>query len=284
MWSCDETSCPSTAFATIMGHIHTFDGVHYGLSGHECEYVFFRQKQKTEPFVSIDVAPCGADTTTSCIKGFSFVFKLKSKIFSIIGDMNKLTVNDVETQFYSFMTLSIRQISQTVYQIVETKSGIEILWDQQAGLFVTLSEEHQRKITGLGGNYDGAAKDEFTSSIGIPETLPCIFANTYKMRPNCKDVRPAQVKDPCSVNSIRLQDAEKYCTKLATLDSFKKCHGHISPDEFIHACQHDFCSCLSSSDTQTCYCSAMSAYEVRDSLFFLIFFLCFTWNFFQFLF
>ena len=43
---------------------------------------------------------------------------------------------------------------------------------------------------------------------------------------------------------------------------FQVCHDFVDPHSFIQFCKHDYCGCITTHGDDSCYCSAMAAYEV----------------------
>ena len=40
------------------------------------------------------------------------------------------------------------------------------------------------------------------------------------------------------------------------------CHDFVDPHSFVQFCKHDYCGCITTHGDDSCYCSAMAAYEV----------------------
>ena len=68
--------------------------------------------------------------------------------------------------------------------------------------------------------------------------------------------------DPCTLYPERIIDSENHCSLLLDLEVFQVCHDFVDPHSFIQFCKHDYCGCITTHGDDSCYCSAMAAYEV----------------------
>ena len=74
------------------------------------------------------------------------------------------------------------------------------------------------------GNYDGSAKNDFSTRSQEVVVDALEFGNSWKESPSCPDTTPA--KNPCSAYSHRQAWAVKHCS-IITSQVFKACHPKV---------------------------------------------------------
>ncbi|XP_068963372.1 mucin-5AC-like, partial [Petaurus breviceps papuanus] len=253
MWQCTNEPCLASCAVYGDGHYITFDGQRYSFSG-ACEYTLAQDhcgknsSAKGTFRVITENIPCGT-TGTTCSKAI--------KIF--LGSYElKLSEGKVEVMEKKGAKgeppYSIRQMG--IYLIVDTNSGLVLLWDKKTSIFIQLSPDFKGKVCGLCGNYDGNSLNDFTTrSLSVVGDVQ-EFGNSWKISPSCPDAVPT--RDPCTANPYRKAWAQKQCSIINSA-VFAPCHRHVEPTKYYEACVSDACACDTGGDCE-CFCTAVAAY------------------------
>ncbi|RVE71721.1 hypothetical protein OJAV_G00054810 [Oryzias javanicus] len=250
-WDCTENKCPETCVIYGSGHYDTFDHLKYGFQGH-CGYVAMKNncgnKTGENRFgVITENVPCGS-TTATCSKNV----KVQLGRTEIILTKGNYKVEDLEVG--ALLKYRVRRVG--LYLVVESDIGLAVMWDRKTTIRILLEPQHSGEICGLCGNFDGDVKNDFTTQSQLVVTNPLEFANSWKVRSNCKDVE--ENVDPCESEPKRQHWAKMMCS-IITGTTFHQCHTKVDPQSFYDNCVKDSCACDAGGDCE-CFCSAVGAY------------------------
>ncbi|XP_031424512.1 mucin-5AC [Clupea harengus] len=255
-WSCKEEDCPATCSVEGGSHFFTFDGKAYTFHG-DCSYVLTKQCNGTDFTVLGDLVRCGLTETETCLKAVTLAVAGNTVIN--IQPNGKVFINRI----YSQLPLSTAGVkifeASTFFIIVQTSVGIqlEIQLSPTMQVYITASSELKQKTCGLCGNFNNIQADDFLTMSGITEGTASGFANTWKTRASCPDVK-SSLENPCSLSFDNEKYAQKWCSLLTDADGvFSPCHNEINPDIYKENCMYDSCNCEKSED---CMCAALSSY------------------------
>ncbi|XP_051948767.1 mucin-5AC-like [Xyrauchen texanus] len=256
-WSCKENDCPGTCSVEGGSHITTYDGRTYSFHG-DCTYVLTKQTSGNEFIVLGDLMKCGLTDTETCLKAVTLFLSEGNTVFSIQSD-GKVFVNRI----YSQLPLSTAGVMifkpTTFFIIVQTSFGLEleIQLIPIMQVYIKVDVSHKQKTNGLCGNFNSIQVDDFITVSGSLEGTAVGFANGWKTRAHCPDVKSNFV-DPCSLSLDNERFAQKWCSQLTDPKGvFAPCHKEISPDVYQKTCMYDACNCEKSED---CMCAALSSY------------------------
>ncbi|XP_016325187.1 mucin-5AC [Sinocyclocheilus anshuiensis] len=257
LWSCEDRDCPGTCSVEGGSHITTYDGRTYSFHG-DCAYVLSKQTSDNEFTVLGDLMKCGFTDTETCLKAVTLSFSKRNTVFSIQSD-GKVFVNKT----FSQLPLSIADVMifkpTTFFIIVQTSFGLEleIQLISVMQVYIKVDATYKQKTNGLCGNFNSIQADDFITVSGSPEATAVDFANGWKARANCPDVKNS-FEDPCSLSLDNEIYAKKWCSLLSDPNGvFAPCHKEISPDFYQMICMYDACNCEKSED---CMCAALSSY------------------------
>ena len=61
--------------------------------------------------------------------------------------------------------------------------GVEVMWEMELGMraYITLQSQWQGQVTGLCGDFDGLASNDYRARTGQIETTSAAFANRYSI-------------------------------------------------------------------------------------------------------
>ncbi|XP_062405926.1 mucin-5AC-like [Sardina pilchardus] len=255
-WSCIEKDCPATCSVEGGSHFFTYDGKAYTFHG-DCSYVLTKQCNGTDFTVLGDLVRCGLTDTETCLKAVTLAVSGDTVIN--IQPNGKVFVN----RRYSQLPLSTAGVkifeASTFFIIVQTSVGIqlEIQLSPIMQVYITASSELKQKTCGMCGNFNSIQADDFLAMNGIIEGTASGFANTWKTRASCPDVK-SSLENPCSLSIDNEKYAQQWCSLLTDSDGvFAPCHSEINPDIYKENCMYDSCNCEKSED---CMCAALSSY------------------------
>ncbi|XP_041918578.1 mucin-5AC-like [Alosa sapidissima] len=255
-WSCIEKDCPATCSVEGGSHFFTYDGKAYTFHG-DCTYVLTKQCNGADFTVLGDLVRCGLTDTETCLKALTLAVSGDTVIN--IQSNGKVFVN----RKYSQLPLSTAGVkifeASTFFIIVQTSVGIqlEIQLSPIMQVYITADSKLRQKTCGLCGNFNSIQADDFLAMNGITEGTASGFANTWKTRASCPDVK-SSLENPCSLSIDNEKYAQQWCSLLTDPDGvFSPCHSEINPDIYKENCMYDSCNCEKSED---CMCAALSSY------------------------
>lgn len=110
--------------------------------------------------------------------------------------------------------------------------GITLKWDRGTTIYVTLDPRYINNVCGLCGNFNGLARDDFTTPQGELEENPVIFGHSWRAS-FCE--LPSPPSNPCDINPSRRQWAEYACS-IIKQGIFLPCHSEVSmKDESVQS-------------------------------------------------
>ncbi|XP_078390985.1 SCO-spondin-like [Cetorhinus maximus] len=252
-WHCSNKPCSGTCLATGDPHYVTFDGRMFSFFG-DCEYMLV-QEQSGLFTVTAENLPCGTSGVT-CTKsiivtiGNTMIHMLRGKDVMVNGVGVKLP------KLYSGSGLSLHQAG--LFVSVVTNLGLTVLWDGGTRVYVQLESQYQGLVSGLCGNFDGDAENDFMTRQGIVEATSDRFGNSWRVSQTCPEVYNEDLPHPCSENPHRVMWARKRCSTISqTL--FQPCHQEVPYQPFYEWCVFDACGCDTGGDCE-CLCTAIATY------------------------
>uniref|UniRef100_A0A8D0EMJ1 VWFD domain-containing protein n=1 Tax=Strix occidentalis caurina TaxID=311401 RepID=A0A8D0EMJ1_STROC len=238
-WECTKDQCLGTCAVYGDGHYNTFDDKRFSFNGN-CEYTLVQDHCGKSGTVNgtfrviTENIPCG-NTGTTCSKSIKVFLEVRR------GQ------NDEVPYTVRYMGM---------YLVIETTSGLILMWDKKTSIFIKLSPDFKGQICGLCGNYDGNGINDFTTrSQSVVENV-LEFGNSWKVSSTCPDAH--SIKDPCSTNPYRKSWSEKQCS-IINSNVFAACHSQVEPAKYYQACVTDACACDTGGDCD-CFCTAVAAY------------------------
>ncbi|NXN80297.1 OTOG protein, partial [Bombycilla garrulus] len=254
-WICTNFTCP--AECSVSGDIHfmTFDGRKYTFQA-TCQYILAKSRTSGTFTISLQNAPCGQNQDGSCIQSVSLILKQDPKRQVTLTHSGDVLIYD---QYkinlpYADELFEIRKLSSVFLQ-VKTQIGLQILYDREGlRLYLQVDERWKDDTMGLCGTFNGNTEDDFLSPVGVTESTPELFGNTWKTSSACGLVHDSSQVDPCDVHLQAASYAAEACSIL-TKDLFAPCYPYLSPVPYFEQCRRDTCKC-----GQTCFCSALAHY------------------------
>uniref|UniRef100_A0A3Q0SV91 VWFD domain-containing protein n=1 Tax=Amphilophus citrinellus TaxID=61819 RepID=A0A3Q0SV91_AMPCI len=265
--SCPDSCSTPQASQTCDSHCHdgcscpagmVFDDI--GNSGciavSECPCLHNNKMYKSGEFYSHHCGSCVCEsgqwscTETNCpgtcsVKGGAHINSFDGKVYTFHGDCSYVLAKVVHTA--------------SVPHIHIPGVGIQVMIQLSPVMQVFISADKSLSGTtsGLCGNFNDIMSDDFRVTSGLVEGTAAAFANTWKTRSSCPDIK-TYFGDPCNDNIITAKFANYWCSKLTDPKGvFAPCHSVISPSTYKDNCIYDSCNC---EKTEDCMCAAVSSY------------------------
>uniref|UniRef100_A0A2K6M692 Kielin cysteine rich BMP regulator n=1 Tax=Rhinopithecus bieti TaxID=61621 RepID=A0A2K6M692_RHIBE len=147
--------------------------------------------------------------------------------------------------------------------ILHTQPGLQVLWDGQSQVEVSVPGSYQGRTCGLCGNFNGFAQDDLQGPEGLLLPTEAAFGNSWQVSEGLGPGRPCSAgreMDPCRAAGYRARrEANARCGVLKS-SPFSRCHAVVPPEPFFAACVYDLCACGPGSSADACLCDALEAY------------------------
>ncbi|XP_033009673.1 otogelin isoform X2 [Lacerta agilis] len=254
-WICTNLTC--SAVCSVSGDIHfmTFDGRKYTFQA-TCQYILAKSLTSGKFAVTLQNARCGQNQDGACIQSVSLILNQDSKRQVTLTHSGDVLVYDQYKVNLPYIddAFEIRKLSSVFLQI-KSYIGLQILYDWK-GLRLYLKADAQWKddTIGLCGTFNGNMQDDFLSPVGVPESTPQLFGNSWKTSSACGLEHDYSPVDPCDIHLQSATYATEACG-IITKELFAPCYSYLSPLPYFEQCRRDTCKC-----GQICMCSALSHY------------------------
>uniref|UniRef100_A0A1I8IQE6 VWFD domain-containing protein n=1 Tax=Macrostomum lignano TaxID=282301 RepID=A0A1I8IQE6_9PLAT len=258
-----DRKCEAVCKAQGDPHYFTFDKKKFNFQG-KCQYTlvsFDGDASRGLPkfHISAQNVPCGSKQVT-CTKFVRI----------IIGDERYTLVRGQEKDEFPapFASYGVKLEHLTLYtQVVSDVLGLRILWDRKTRVLIYLRKDYRRQVSGLCGNYDGNAGNDFTFN-NLPMASVDEWAEKYRTGAESCPAEDGSRnsngwRDICEQNPGRKTWSELTCGVIKNPNGpFKDCLLALDDDTvqtFYENCIFDACGCDSGGDCE-CVCSAMAGF------------------------
>ncbi|XP_074124076.1 kielin/chordin-like protein isoform X1 [Sminthopsis crassicaudata] len=144
--------------------------------------------------------------------------------------------------------------------------GLQVQWNGQSQVQVTLPGSYRGRTCGLCGNYNGFTQDELQGPSGLLLPSEAAFGNSWQIPEGpglSQSCTPGREVDPCREAGYRARrEANARCATLKS-SAFQHCHQAVPPEPFFAACVYDLCACGTGASADACLCDALEAYAAR---------------------
>ncbi|XP_074131877.1 otogelin [Sminthopsis crassicaudata] len=246
-----------SAECSVTGDIHftTFDGRRYTFPA-TCQYILAKSRSSGAFTVTIQNAPCGLNQDGACIQSVTVILNQAPRrqvTLTQAGDILMSGQYKV-TLPYTDDAFEIQKLS-SVFLRVRTSVGVQVLYDREGlRLYVQVDQRWKDDTVGLCGTFNGNMQDDFLSPVGVPESTPQLFGNSWKTLSTCSPAISSAPLDPCDVHLQAASYAAEACSVL-TKDLFAPCSPYLSPVPYYEQCRRDACRC-----GHMCMCSTLAHY------------------------
>ncbi|GAB1292113.1 Otogelin [Apodemus speciosus] len=263
-WVCSSSVCPAECSVTGDIHFTTFDGRRYTFPA-TCQYVLAKSRSSGTFTVTLQNAPCGLNQDGACVQSVSVILHQDPRRQVTLTQAGDVLLFDQYkiTPPYSDDAFEIRRLS-SVFLRVRTNVGVRILYDREGlRLYLQVDQRWVEDTVGLCGTFNGNTQDDFLdgrwrswgSPVGVPESTPQLFGNSWKTLSACAPLVPGSLLDPCDVHLQAASYALQSCSVL-TGELFAPCSAYLSPIPYFEQCRRDACRC-----GQPCLCATLAHYS-----------------------
>lgn len=155
----------------------------------------------------------------------------------------------------------VAQISRSNGSVlVKADVGVQLLWDGDGFLEVTVSSIYKGRLCGLCGNFNSRARDDMKTRDGKQVNDPWKFGTSWRVGGRRACTRQTQ-EQPATARcrGEKLRKAKRLCRGIDKLKAFSECEGKVNPANYRSACVRDACGCSNA----RCHCAVYRAY-VRE--------------------
>lgn len=143
--------------------------------------------------------------------------------------------------------------------LLKAAIGVQMLWDGDGFLEVTVSSAYKGKLCGLCGNFNSVARDDMKTRDGKLLNDTWRFGTSWRVggkRACTRQQERPGMASRCRQPKIRRQRAGRLCRGFLRYEAFSECSAKVNPRNYREACELDACGC---SGTR-CHCAAYRAY------------------------
>ncbi|KAI8435152.1 hypothetical protein MSG28_003527 [Choristoneura fumiferana] len=142
--------------------------------------------------------------------------------------------------------------------LLKADIGVQMLWDGDGFLEVTVSSVYKGKLCGLCGNFNSVAKDDMRSRDGRMLNDAWRFGTSWRVggRRACtrhQEQRPSGFRKGPAWKQVK---ARKLCRGFDHYEAFSVCGAKVNPHNYKEACVLDAINCSG----VRCHCAAYRAY------------------------
>ncbi|XP_060756261.1 IgGFc-binding protein-like isoform X2 [Neoarius graeffei] len=235
----------ATCWAVGDPHYKTFDGKRYDFQG-TCTYTM-ATTVKTEkgrvPFTVLAKNNRRGNNLVSYVRTVSLnvynhtiVAGKKRALVEVDGELTYLPVRLAEGK--------IEVVQSGCNVLITTDFGLEVKYDWNMMLYITVPSTYFGLLGGLCGNYNGDWTDEQLDPKGMKLSTILTFAKSWKVSDNdlfCRD----DCEGKCLLCRPQLKakyNADNYCGLMAkTNGPFANCHKTVDPRAYLDNCVYDIC-------------------------------------------
>ncbi|XP_043936384.1 IgGFc-binding protein-like [Protopterus annectens] len=242
-------------------HYVTFDGLKYDFQG-TCVYQFASLCVDDD---TLDDFAVNVQNIHRGSKVVSYTKLVEIQIFDFEVIMSieypgKILVNEVLTNLpYVLLNGKLTVYKSGNYGILHTSSGIQVTFDWQSHVSVTIPSTYSGAVCGLCGNFNNNTQDDLTMKNGQLAPNAGEFGLSWKTEevPGCTDGCKTNCPQ-CKENEKQQYEKDTSCGIILKKDGpFRECHSKINPDGYFQDCVYDVCLYKG---RKTILCQAISAY------------------------
>ncbi|CAD0196696.1 unnamed protein product [Chrysodeixis includens] len=140
--------------------------------------------------------------------------------------------------------------------LLKADIGIQMLWDGDGFLEVTVSSVYKGKLCGLCGNFNSVARDDMKTRDGRLLNDTWRFGSSWRVGGTRACTRRQKRPGTNMYRQSKVMKARRLCRGFARYEAFTDCTMKLNPHNYQEACEVDARSC---SGTR-CHCAAYRAY------------------------
>uniref|UniRef100_A0A8C3FY59 VWFD domain-containing protein n=1 Tax=Chrysemys picta bellii TaxID=8478 RepID=A0A8C3FY59_CHRPI len=245
-------------------HYHSFDGLNFNFQG-TCTYTLAKYCG-TDP----TLVPFTIDEKNDNRGGNQAVSYVRLTNIYVYGynisihkkEVGKIRINDVTTSLpVTLEDGKIKLYQSGLNAILQTDFGLQVSYDWNWHLIITLPSSYYGAMGGLCGNFNQNRGDDMTSPNGTRVSSIVEWARSWKVKdrdPFCWD--DCKGKCPtCDESKQMIYGGDEYCGLISKAPGgpFRECHSKVSPEDIFDSCIYDVCL---NGGAKNILCQALEAY------------------------
>ncbi|XP_049323399.1 IgGFc-binding protein [Astyanax mexicanus] len=235
----------ATCWAIGDPHYQTFDGKRFDFQG-TCTYTMSATTKKVSglvPFIILAKNNHRGSNRVAYVRTVSVNVYDQTVVAS--KQVGVVEVNGEITHLPISLAGGKLQVVQRGWSVlITTNFGLEVKYDWNMMLYITVPSTYFGALGGLCGNYNGDRADDHSDSKGTKLSTILEFAKSWKVEDNdlfCHD----DCEGKCLSCPAELQEKyteEKHCGLLAKPNGpFGNCHKVVDPHIYMDNCVYDVC-------------------------------------------
>ncbi|XP_051776523.1 IgGFc-binding protein-like [Erpetoichthys calabaricus] len=239
----------SNGKCSVSGDAHylTFDGQAFDFQG-TCIYIlaaFLPNETAEESIAPFSVLVQNVEMDKSDV---SVVRQVELQIYSssFILTQGEIGIIKMDGVYWNLPVKlpDIHVIQKGVMVLLQTKAGVNLMYDLQYYILISVSAEYYNQTFGLCGNFNGNPADDLQLSNGSMTTDTQTLGTSWKVtdsESNCTDGCGNDCPR-CNVNGAVVFGSTSYCGLItASSGPFSACFSLVDPLPFFNDCVYDMC-------------------------------------------
>ncbi|XP_060132431.1 IgGFc-binding protein-like [Zootoca vivipara] len=256
-------SSNATCWAMGDPHYKTFDGRKYDFQG-TCTYTFVKTRAETFGLPSFHIF---AKNENRGNKAVSYVSVVTTEVYGYTITMTRskncfVEVNGIRAHLPIYLkdgNLQVLQVGTSV--MISTDFQMQVSYDCNHHLRVTISSAYQEAVGGLCGNYNENPSDDFETPAGTTAPSVPAFGESWVVTTDgslCWHDCNGPCK-ACESDQAKKYESEAYCGLLTKVSNgpFASCHAKVPPTIYFTDCVFDVCSTKGNKQS---LCDILAAY------------------------
>ncbi|XP_050786524.1 IgGFc-binding protein-like isoform X3 [Gopherus flavomarginatus] len=262
-----HASCIPDYMGTCLGsgdmNYQTFDGLKFDFQG-TCTYTLTKycgSDATLEPF-TIDEKNANRESQDISFLRVTNVYIYGYNISMYKREVGKVRLNGVITSLpVTLLDGKIRVYQSGFRAILQTDFGLQVAYNWDWHLLITLPSSYYGATCGLCGNFNQNPEDDMTSASGTKVSSIVGWAASWKVQdqdPFCSDSCQENCLT-CDESTRKLYGGDSHCGLISKAPGgpFRECHSRVNSSEFFDRCIYDVC--LNRGATRI-LCQALEAY------------------------
>ncbi|XP_053255665.1 IgGFc-binding protein-like [Podarcis raffonei] len=244
-------------------HYHTFDTLKFDFMG-TCSYTIAKycgNDATLVPFTIDEKNDNRGNQAVSYVR-LTNIYVYGYKISIHKQETGRIRLNDAITS----LPLTLEDGKIKLYQsgtnaVLQTDFGLQVTYDWQWHLVITLPSSYYGATCGLCGNFNQNPADDMVFLNGTKAASIISWASSWKVKdrdPFCWDYCRGNCPT-CDESKRALYGKEEYCGLISKTSGgpFRECHSTVNPDDFFDSCIYDVCL---NGGAKNILCQALEAY------------------------
>ncbi|XP_033106905.1 IgGFc-binding protein-like [Anneissia japonica] len=236
-------------------HYTTFDGLRYDFQG-ECQYVLAQSCNDPETNFTIVQQNEKYAVNPNVAVTKEIIIYLDDVVISLLRE--RIVLVDGVEQTPPISTRGVNVDVSGMFLVVRTNFSLEVTWNGEYDVDVSVPGAFYNKTCGLCGTWDGDRSNDKRQPDGSQAESTSEFGNNWKFNPSeCTSLEPLAPYNPCADDSI-LSNAQDICSVLISdTGPFRDCFNTINSTDYYDNCVFDVCA---TPEGDISYCGNIDGY------------------------